>query len=142
MAAARKSQAAAVDFHPNLTLQPPQVDAGRIVAPVAKMIGAGITAALMIIAATGAYYSIISRIDRIDDRMAQQMRSIEALALSVKQLASEALTAADMKAVCMQMQIANQGKGWVCPFAGGDIKARAGALRTTTADWPISTKKQ
>lgn len=133
-----RQRAAAVDFHPNLQIQPPQVDAGRIVLPIAKIIGAGISIALLIIAGTGAYYSIINRIDRIDDRMMQQGRAIENLAASVRQLASEALTASDLRAACMQMQIANSSKGWVCPFAGVDPKLRASAFRPPV-DWPATT---
>lgn len=143
MAAARKSQAPTVDFHPRLQVQPPpQIDAGQVTAPVAKMIGYGITCALILVASVGAYYSIIGRIDRLDDRMQAQGRSIESLARSVERLANEALTASDLKAACMQMALTN--KGWQCPFAGGEIKPRAATIRTHTsvADWPADTKKQ
>lgn len=134
-----RNRAAAVDFHPSLNVQP-QVDAERIVAPVAKMIGAGLTAAVMLIGGVGAYYSIINRIDRIDERMMQQGRAIENLAGSVRQLATEALTASDLRAACMSMQIANQGRGWVCPFSGSEIKARAASVRPPV-NWPATVKE-
>jgi hypothetical protein len=72
------------------------------------------------IAGAGAYYTIVARIDRIDERMAQQGTSLAKLTDAIGKIAEQALTAADLRQACLQMQIAN--KGWSCPFGGSEIK--------------------
>lgn len=98
------------------------IEFGRVVAPVAKIVGSLIGLVIVTAGSVGAYYSLISRMDRMDERLSGQGRALTSIAVSVEKLANEALTASDLKAACMQMQIANQAKGWVCPFSGIEVK--------------------
>jgi hypothetical protein len=106
-----------VDFHPNLHIGQPE-SLTKALAPLVKITIGIISIILVILSAGSAYWTIIGRIDRIDLQMQQQGKSLESLAGSIARLADEALTAADLRAACMQMQIANQSKGWICPFSG------------------------
>lgn len=104
-----------VDFHPSVSMTNP-VDASTIVAPVAKMLAIGVSVAMLIVGALSAYYSLLGRMDRIDDRMQAQTETLKSLANSISTLATQALTAQDLNAFCLQAQIANQKIGFRCPF--------------------------
>ncbi len=93
------------------------VEVGRIVAPVAKIFfGLGGLIAF-VVSITMAYSGIVNRIDRIDERMVQQGESLKVVADAVKQLASDALTVADLRNACLEMALANTKRGWTCPLA-------------------------
>ena len=91
--------------------------------------GLGLVATLILAlgSAYGAYYSILGRLDRVDERMLVQGKQLESLVDSIKTLANEALTSADLVAFCLQGQIAN--KGWVCPLAKEPVKAARQPMR-------------
>lgn len=79
--------------------------------------GLGLVATLILAlgSAYGAYYSILGRLDRVDQQMTAQGEQLKALADSIKTLATEALNPGDLLAYCLQSQISN--RGWVCPLA-------------------------
>jgi hypothetical protein len=107
------------------------------VASVAKFCGIALTLVLAVCSGAGAYYTIVARIDRLDDRMVQQGKSLESLAGSIAKLADEALTAADLKAACLQMQISNQARGWVCPFATVEVKPSPRRAARAPEPWSL-----
>lgn len=79
-------------------------------------------------AAASAYYSIIGRMDRFENNQTIQSKTLESLAFSIKGLAEKAATSEEVdtkiERSCLQMQIANQQRGWVCPFSGSEMVAR------------------
>lgn len=102
-----------------MTIGGEHVEIGRVVAPIAKVIGGLIAVCLTVAAATGAYYAIVNRIDRIDERMGVQTEALRAVAASLETLASDALTVTDLRAACLEMAIANAKRGWTCPMVSG-----------------------
>jgi hypothetical protein len=109
------------------------VEAGQVVIPVMKVAGSVIGLVLVVIAAASAYYQILARIDRIDHAVTQQALAMTSVVESIKVITERSLTESDLRAACMQMQIANQGRGWVCPFSGVDIKAQVVTVRQKPA---------
>lgn len=82
-------------------------------------------AIFLIITGTGGYYTFTARLDRIDANVqAQQQsladtnKSIEKMASAMQRIADEAVTSSDLTAFCMQLELANQKRGWECPFSG------------------------
>jgi hypothetical protein len=94
---------------------------------ILKIGGAIGSAALVLVSCISAYFNLVGRIDRLDERMAQQSKQLEAFAQSVKSIAERAATGEEVDAkierACLQMQIANQGTRWTCPFSGVEPKA-------------------
>lgn len=90
-----------------------QVDWG-IIPTIIKVVSVAVTIALAAVACAGAYYSIINRIDRIDDRMQLQAKATADMAESIKQLAFKAIDEDKLIAFCLQLQVANQQRGFVC----------------------------
>jgi len=95
------------------------VELGRVVAPIAKVIGGLIGLVVVTAAAVGAYYTLIGNVNEIRQEQRQQGKILESLAGSIQKLADEALTSSDLRAACMQMQISN--RGWICPLSGVDL---------------------
>jgi hypothetical protein len=95
---------------------------------ILRVIGGLVTLIVVTAGAVGAYYAIVSRIDRLDDRMISQGKTLESLAGSVKVLAEKAATQEEVDAkiekACLQMQVANADRGWVCPFTPADLQVR------------------
>lgn len=110
--------------------------------PVLRVISIVVSIAVTAIAGAGAYYTIVGRIDRLDTAMTLQGKVLEQLASSVKTLAERAATQEEVGSMieraCLQMQIRNQAKGWVCPFSGvpTPVVRRAASPKAETKDAP------
>ena len=102
---------------------------------ILKVIGSLLTAALIVVSAVGAYWQIVGKIDLIQERMVTQAKQLDTLSESLKGLADRAATMdavdARIERACLQMAIANQGKGWVCPFSVADVVAPRPPRRVT-----------
>lgn len=88
---------------------------GGTVMLILKVLGSLIGFVIAVVSAVAAYYSLINRIDNIARDTSEQGRTMQSIAASVKTLAEQALTEADLRTFCLQAQIANAK--WVCPYA-------------------------
>jgi hypothetical protein len=89
------------------------VETGQLVVPFNRVIIWGFSAISITAASVFAYTSVIGRIDKIDDRMNQQGRSLESLVHSIAKIANEALVPQDLQTFCLKTQLSNSG--WKCP---------------------------
>lgn len=80
-----------------------------------RLISVVTTLAGVIGGATGAYYGVVSRLDRQDESMLQMGKSLLEMSESFKALAANSVSEDKLKAFCLQLQIVN--KGFVCHFA-------------------------
>ena len=86
-----------------------------VLAIVMKVIGVAITGAIALVGGVSAYYSIISKIDKLEISLSQHAKTME----SIKALADEAVNGSDLLAFCLKAQIVN--RGWVCPLANVEV---------------------
>jgi hypothetical protein len=140
--APRRSNQPSVDFHPSLRVQP-SVDVSKVTAPVIKIAAGIVGLVFLVAAAVGGYYALINKMDRFEFQQNQQTKTLESLATSIKIIAENAITAPQLNAACMQMQIANQRRGWVCPLSGVTAQAdqepsRApSTVKTKPKEWSL-----
>lgn len=82
---------------------------------ILKAAGLVVTLIIAVGSCYGAYYSIIGRLDRTDERITQQGDAIKSMAESIKSLAEQALSPGDLRAFCLEAALAN--RGWTCPLS-------------------------
>jgi hypothetical protein len=70
-----------------------------------------------IVSLVGAYYGITARLDRFEDKLASQSKTLESLAASINTLAQEAINEERLRSFCLAAALANNGK-WICPLSG------------------------
>ena len=75
----------------------------------------------------GAYYSILGRLDRVDERMATQGEVIKSMAASIKSLAEQALSPGDLRAFCLEAALVN--RTWRCPLSNAEVQTPKPDLR-------------
>lgn len=82
-------------------------------------------------------FGLASGFLRIDARLEAQGEHLRALAESVKSLADKAATVdmveGKIEHACLRMQLANQGRGWICPFVSSEPKLPKTAPRPAKA---------
>jgi hypothetical protein len=86
--------------------------------------GMGLVATLILAlgSAYGAYYSILGRLDRVDERMASQGEVIKSMAASIRTLAEQAISPGDLRAFCLEAALVN--RSWQCPLSVESARAQ------------------
>lgn len=89
----------------------------QTIGTAARVIATAIGVLATIVSLVGAYYGITARLDRFEDKLATQSKTLESLASSINTLAQEAINEERLRSFCLSAALANNGR-WICPLSG------------------------